>query len=135
MATKKSAASKQTLPDVIHDVPSITPEGDSPQDGGGGEVSDVSVDLDAAPEAADTPAPGAGAPAAPTGGAPAAGGGAPGPVTNPGALAAPAPSPVGSSGFFMGIPAAPETKAQHDARLGAMAGTASDIGWQLGTVR
>jgi hypothetical protein len=50
------------------------------------------------------------------------------------APAAASAAPVGSSGQLMGIQLGVETKAQHDARLGARAGTTGDIGWLLGTV-
>ena len=85
------------------------------------------------------------------GGAPAVGGGGAPAVAAPSAVAAPvnkpsfattvvpAPAaasaaPVGSSGYYLGIQLGVETKAQHDARLGAGAGTCGDIGWLLGTV-
>jgi hypothetical protein len=50
------------------------------------------------------------------------------------APAAASAAPVGSSGQLMGIKLGVETKAQHDARLGAGAGKVGDIGWLLGTV-
>ena len=50
------------------------------------------------------------------------------------APAAASPAPVGSSGYYLGIQLGVETKAQHDARLGAGAGKVGDIGWMLGTV-
>ena len=85
------------------------------------------------------------------GGAPAVGGGGAPAVAAPSAVAAPvnkpsyattvvpAPAaasaaPVGSSGQLMGIQLGVETKAQHDARLGAGAGKVGDIGWLMGTV-
>ena len=50
------------------------------------------------------------------------------------APAAATAAPKGSSGYYLGIQLGVETKAQHDARLGARAGTTGDIGWLLGTV-
>ena len=81
---------------------------------------------------------------------PSAGGGAPvggapavtaAPVNKPSfattvvpAPAAATAAPKGSSGYYLGIQLGVETKAQHDARLGAGAGKVGDIGWLLGTV-
>jgi len=50
------------------------------------------------------------------------------------APAAASAAPVGSSGYYLGIQLGVETKAQHDARLGAGAGKVGDIGWLMGTV-
>ena len=44
-------------------------------------------------------------------------------------------TPIGFPGYYVGIDNQDaETKAEHDTRLGAAAGTTSDIGYMLGTV-
>ena len=148
MATKKSAAAK-----VVN---TVSPDPEQQEDGGQNTPA-TDVDVFVAETADADPAAGGGtgtgtgtgggAPAVGGGGAPAVGGGggAPAvtaaPVNKPSyattvvpAPAAASAAPVGSSGQLMGIQLGVETKAQHNARLGAGAGTCGDIGWLLGTV-
>ena len=131
MATKKSAT-----PKVVN---TVAPEPEQ-QLGGGRNTPATDVDVFVAETADADPSAGGGAPAVGGGG-----GGAPAvvaaPVNKPSyattvvpAPAAASAAPVGSSGQLMGIQLGVETKAQHDTRLGAGAGTCGDIGWLLGTV-
>ena len=134
MATKKSAT-----PKVVN---TVAPEPEQQEDGGQNTPA-TDVDVFVAEVADADPSAGGGAPAVGGGGAPAVA--APSAVTAPvnkpsfATTVVPAPAaataaPKGSSGYYLGIQLGVETKAQHDTRLGAGAGTCGDIGWLLGTV-
>lgn len=140
MATKKSAAAKA--------VNTVSPDPEQQEDGGQNTpATDVDVFVAETADADPAAGGGTGTGTGTGGGAPAVGGGggAPAvtaaPVNKPpyATTVVPAPAaasaaPVGSSGHLMGIQLGVETKAQHNARLGAGAGTCGDIGWLLGTV-
>jgi hypothetical protein len=126
----------------------ISPEPEANEGAKSSAPTDVDVFVAEVADA-DPSAGGGGAPAVGGGGAPAVGGGGGGgapavtaaPVSKPpyATTVVPAPAaasaaPVGSSGHLMGIQLGVETKAQHNTRLGAGAGTCGDIGWLLGTV-
>ena len=119
----------------------ISPEPEANE--GAKSSAPADVDVFVAEVADADPSAGGGAPAVGGGGAPAVA--APSAVTAPvnkpsfATTVVPAPAaasaaPKGSSGHLMGIQLGVETKAQHDTRLGAGAGTCGDIGWLLGTV-
>jgi hypothetical protein len=139
MATKKSAAAK-----VVN---TVSPDPEQQEDGGQNTpATDVDVFVAETADADPAAGGGTGTGTGTGGGAPAGGGGgAPAvvaaPVNKPSyattvvpAPAAATAAPKGSSGQLMGIQLGVETKAQHNARLGAGAGTCGDIGWLLGTV-
>ena len=119
----------------------ISPEPEANE--GAKSSAPTDVDVFVAEVADADPSAGGGAPAVGGGGAPAVA--APSAVTAPvnkpsfATTVVPAPAaataaPKGSSGYYLGIQLGVETKAQHDARLGAGAGKVGDIGWLLGTV-
>ena len=130
MATKKKpAASKMTA--------TVSPEPVDQEDGGQNAPA-TDVDVFVAEVADADPSAGGSAGGSPAVAAPSA---VAAPVNKPSyattvvpAPAAASAAPVGSSGHLMGIQLGVETKAQHNARLGAGAGTCGDIGWLLGTV-
>jgi len=119
----------------------ISPEPEANE--GAKSSAPTDVDVFVAEVADADPSAGGGAPAVGGGGAPAVA--APSAVTAPvnkpsfATTVVPAPAaataaPKGSSGYYLGIQLGVETKAQHDARLGAGAGKVGDIGWLMGTV-